>query len=484
MASNALQIDFLLSGSNLNNGNPNDAGQVFFFAVGGTTNKAVYSDNSQTAYTMNTISDASHPLDGKEYVLLNSGGKPGNGEVYGDGAYRIDVYTSAGVLVETHEGTNYQVPATSAISAEAKTSSFTADSGVQTYYVTGTTTATIFLASSVDDGHRITIINLDSSLTTTVARSGSDTFNGATSIALDIQYASVTLESLNDNWNVVQLGIHDHSSVTKGGSTLNSPTIVTPTIADLTNMTHDHSDAAGGGPLFVGPGFQNIKSNFDDLIVKQASTTTIDIDADSAIVYTSAGVSHKIGTVNLTITLDNTGANGRDTAEGGVAVDWYHLWVMVKSSDNTIAGFATKAITFPSDMPTDYDLVAYAGACRVSSTGPTVIVSFHQISDRVRSSTGNFTEDDTTTTATNDISALVPDTTKLAYFNVTHATDGVDIFLHPAAVSVSAANCWAVVEIGPGGAGEQMNCPIETTQTIFGAVSGGTATVYVVGWEY
>jgi len=31
------------------------------------------------------------------------------------------------------------------------------------------------------------------------------------------------------------------------GGTQTSPTITTPTIADLTNMTHDHTDAAGGG---------------------------------------------------------------------------------------------------------------------------------------------------------------------------------------------------------------------------------------------
>ena len=37
------------------------------------------------------------------------------------------------------------------------------------------------------------------------------------------------------------------SAQTFTNKTLTSPTITTPTIADLTNMTHDHTDAAGGG---------------------------------------------------------------------------------------------------------------------------------------------------------------------------------------------------------------------------------------------
>lgn len=40
---------------------------------------------------------------------------------------------------------------------------------------------------------------------------------------------------------------HNHSNAAGGGSTLTSPTIVTPTIASLVNAQHDHSNAAGGG---------------------------------------------------------------------------------------------------------------------------------------------------------------------------------------------------------------------------------------------
>ncbi len=40
---------------------------------------------------------------------------------------------------------------------------------------------------------------------------------------------------------------HDHADAAGGGATLQSPTIVTPTIASMTNAQHDHSNAANGG---------------------------------------------------------------------------------------------------------------------------------------------------------------------------------------------------------------------------------------------
>lgn len=43
--------------------------------------------------------------------------------------------------------------------------------------------------------------------------------------------------------------VHDHANAAGGGATLQSPTIVTPTVADLSNMTHDHTSNAQGGIL-------------------------------------------------------------------------------------------------------------------------------------------------------------------------------------------------------------------------------------------
>jgi len=58
---------------------------------------------------------------------------------------------------------------------------------------------------------------------------------------------------IHSTWTLVKAGDYVANSVL-GTDLEESPTIVTPTIADLTNMTHDHADAAGGGrayPLYM-----------------------------------------------------------------------------------------------------------------------------------------------------------------------------------------------------------------------------------------
>ncbi len=76
---------------------------------------------------------------------------------------------------------------------------------------------------------------------------------GATSAVYQVvagKIASVTnpillLPTIADFTNAT----HDHTDAAGGGDIFISPTIVTPTIASFTNATHDHSDAAGGGSV-------------------------------------------------------------------------------------------------------------------------------------------------------------------------------------------------------------------------------------------
>lgn len=69
----------------------------------------------------------------------------------------------------------------------------TAAENMQTIEVSGTTTITLGAASSMGAGYIVTIKNTSSS-TVTVARSGADTIDGATSVSLDAQYDAITVQ--------------------------------------------------------------------------------------------------------------------------------------------------------------------------------------------------------------------------------------------------------------------------------------------------
>ena len=69
----------------------------------------------------------------------------------------------------------------------------TAAENDQTIEVSGTTTITLGATASMGAGYVVTIKNVDSN-TVTVARSGSDTIDGATSVSLDAQWDSITVQ--------------------------------------------------------------------------------------------------------------------------------------------------------------------------------------------------------------------------------------------------------------------------------------------------
>lgn len=80
----------------------------------------------------------------------------------------------------------------------------TAAEDMKTIEVTGTTTITLGAAATMGAGYTIAIKNVGSN-TVTIARSGSDTIDGATSLTLDAQYESYSLQVnvSTDGWHVL-----------------------------------------------------------------------------------------------------------------------------------------------------------------------------------------------------------------------------------------------------------------------------------------
>ncbi len=81
-----------------------------------------------------------------------------------------------------------------------KTSSYTVLPDDQ--IILGNGTVTITLPSPVGNGP-FTIKNIHASLTATVATIGSETIDGASTIALSTQYDAITVVSDGTNWHVV-----------------------------------------------------------------------------------------------------------------------------------------------------------------------------------------------------------------------------------------------------------------------------------------
>lgn len=89
-------------------------------------------------------------------------------------------------------------------------------------------------------------------------------------------------------------------------------------------------------------------------------TTSIDIDADNAVLVNTSGDGIRTGAVNLTVACAGTGANGLDA--GSLANNtWYHIYII--SNGTTTAGLASTSATAPT-MPSGYTYKYRVGAVR------------------------------------------------------------------------------------------------------------------------
>lgn len=107
-------------------------------------------------------------------------------------------------------------------------------------------------------------------------------------------------------------------------------------------------------------------------------TTSVDIDADNAILVSTAGDGIRTGAVNLTVACAGTGANGLDT--GSLANNtWYYLYII--SNGTTTAGLASTSATSPT-MPSGYTYKYRVGAIRTG--GSATFIRLRQVGNRAQ----------------------------------------------------------------------------------------------------
>jgi hypothetical protein len=169
------------------------------------------------AYSGNTVNgQASMTLSAGDYVELMGNPSTSNFEI-------LNRQYDASNLVAPHTGVNYTAANTDSITTHlagidtalasaggggggftySAISTATTAQAQYHYSVTGATTLTLSASSGVTAGQEVRVKNMGSN-TVTIARTGSDTIDGQTSIAMAVQYQALTFVSNGSNgWEII-----------------------------------------------------------------------------------------------------------------------------------------------------------------------------------------------------------------------------------------------------------------------------------------
>ncbi len=387
-ASTGKQIDFLLSQVRTNAAGSLAGGHVHFYAVGGTTNKAVYTSIDKSVAAANP-----YTLDAN-----------GTAYLFGDGTYRIVIHTSAGALAYDRDN----------IRIEDFLGGFTGNgtgniSGFDNLTLTGrmtSATSTVTTATTTTDN--ITTANI-----TTLNVTGTPTFVDNTINGVDLIDNTIALGK------IAHTGTASASVFLRGDGAWASASSAVTTITSYANLK----------------------------ITTPADNQSVTITADKVVAVNSTDVPRILSTVSLTVALDNTGTNGLDN--GSLAANTgYFLYVIDNGA--TTAGLASASATDPV-MPSGYTYKALVGwATTDNTTTPFNIEEFTQIDDVYRWATKPLVLNDggSVTTTALDLStggtlgyAVVPPTITKGVFGTIRSNNissqGNHIFLSSATFSNS-----------------------------------------------
>lgn len=281
------------------------------------------------------------------------------------------------------------------------------------------------------------------------------------------------------------------ASLPTSGSVAASSVSFDPNTVDQAAATNNAQTAIE--QAFYTPSSENVLAPHKNLIVKYVSATTVDIDADTVVIFNAAGYARKFTSINLTVDITASGANGLDTGAEGSST-WYHLWVIAQQN-GTVAGLLSASATAPT-LPADYLFYGYVGA--VYNNSSSNFVAFYQRGDGLTSdvTAGAALSGGTQTSYTTvSLAAYVPITAKC-----------VDIFI---GVNASSGTAEVTNYVAPAGSGTTAtygvffsrqssgvststdistyaNFPLSTAQQVVYRVGGTNArgSITVMGWRY
>ena len=252
-------------------GNPLNGGKFRFYDAGTTNARTVYQDDDAlTAWTQPITLDSAGRLTASIYIPT--------------GDFKENLTDSSDVSIYTEDNipgaitipdSDYARPQTPVISKAANYTVAAADLG--SFFVLDSTggdfTLTLLSAITAGDGSVVIVQQVGSGNKATVATTGGQTINGASTVALTRQYSAIVLTSDGANWTGVLTD--DPYGV------LAKTTTYTLTLADYGKMID--ADASGGAWTLTLPTVASAGDGFYFHAKKtDSSANAVTIDGDSA----------------------------------------------------------------------------------------------------------------------------------------------------------------------------------------------------------
>lgn len=398
-ATNAQQVDFLLSGSLKADGTVNSGGKVYTCDAGTVCGPST--SNPKTTWT-----DATKATPSANPVILDSLGKA---TVYADGNYKLQIYGSDDTLIETLDNVQYEIAGDTSRTVTTLTPSSAAVSSTDDTLLCNTAAGSFTvdfsgMSAVGNSGKRFTFKKIDASaFTCTIDPSGSQTLDQASTAILSARNQTAIIESDGANWIVVKPFLHDHSDDSLGGdldsvaitnATLLDATLSgAPSISNFSSAVHTHADLVNGGVLFpyqderanfsfiantgvfqlsdgnYSVGFQNIVVGWTGDIAWVANSTGTNANSDEMAVKSSyyIGIDNSVATLGTALT--NSAFIGNTTAPiwNSTYNGWYTgnnrvIMAVFANSPNNALEFAHDGGSYvsygdsPQDLsPTDID---------------------------------------------------------------------------------------------------------------------------------
>jgi hypothetical protein len=214
-----------------------------------------------------------------------------------------------------------------------------------------------------------------------------------------------------------------------------------------------------------------------DLLITNNATNPnyqLDIDATSITLISASGNLYKVSGINLTVDITASGANGLDTGSEAAST-WYHVYVIWNGS--TIAGLLSTSSTAPT-MPSGYTHKGYVGAIYNWSSGNFITV--RQRGYAVACGNNLDINNGTAASATS-FAIQVPTTAK--YWSGLILVSGTNKATQVSPLSTMEASQYAGYSDAIVNSIGNTYLPIFTSQTMW-YVTGGTTSIWTVGWSY